>query len=123
MDNAMAAGLRSPALPFARKEGLEILKGVYQSRAEAAVQIPASLIAYYRDGYPAVYHLAGCPVAGLACTVIDLFSRGGTARCERRSGPKRYKSNCNRDCSHIGSCPFSNLRSGQQYSPSDTKME
>jgi len=52
----MAAGLISPALPFARKEGLEILKRVYQSRAEAAVQIPASLVACYRDGYPAVHH-------------------------------------------------------------------
>ena len=40
MDTAMAAGLISPSLPFVKRQGLAILKGTYQTRAEAATRIP-----------------------------------------------------------------------------------
>jgi hypothetical protein len=42
LDRAMNTGAVSPALPFARKTALEILKVNYPSREEAARQIPAA---------------------------------------------------------------------------------
>ena len=55
MDKAMAAGLISSSLPFVKKKGVEILKGNYLSRDEAAQKIPAALIKYYQETYPAIY--------------------------------------------------------------------
>jgi hypothetical protein len=52
MDTAMAAGDISPALPFVKKKGLEILKATYASRDQAATAIPAALHQYYREAYP-----------------------------------------------------------------------
>jgi hypothetical protein len=55
MDNAMAAGLISPALPNAKKRGLALLKANYTSREAAAGGIPQAFGEYYRQQYPAVY--------------------------------------------------------------------
>src|SRR5215471_15500572 len=55
MDKAMAAGLISSSLPFVKKKGVEILKGNYLSRDEAARKIPGAFIKYYQDTYPAIY--------------------------------------------------------------------
>ena len=54
-DKAMAAGLISSTLPFAKKKGVEILKVNYLSRDEAAQKIPAAFTKYYQDTYPAIY--------------------------------------------------------------------
>jgi hypothetical protein len=60
LDRAMAAGLISPALPFAKKKGLEILKADYKTREEAAEKIAEAFKAFYQQNYPAVYteHMA-----------------------------------------------------------------
>ncbi|HEY6989035.1 MAG TPA: cytochrome C, partial [Bryobacteraceae bacterium] len=55
MDNTMAAGLISPALPNAKKKGLALLKANYTSREAAAGGIPQAFGEYYRQQYPAVY--------------------------------------------------------------------
>jgi nitrate/TMAO reductase-like tetraheme cytochrome c subunit len=55
MDRAMAFGDISPALPFAKKQGLEILKQTYGSSSEAAAKIPAAFEDYYRKNYPQIY--------------------------------------------------------------------
>ena len=66
LDTAMSNGLVSPALPFARKKGLEILKTNYLSRQEAADKIPAAFATYYQATYPAVYaqHAADIKAGG-----------------------------------------------------------
>jgi nitrate/TMAO reductase-like tetraheme cytochrome c subunit len=60
LDRAMSNGAISPSLPFAKKQGMEILKLTYKTREEAAEKIPAAFTAYYRQSLPAVYtqHIA-----------------------------------------------------------------
>lgn len=55
MDRAMAFGDISPALPFAKKQGLEILKQTYATGEDAAVKIPAAFEDYYRKSYPQIF--------------------------------------------------------------------
>jgi len=55
MDNAMTAGQISATLPFAKKQGVAILKQTYAGRDEAAVQIPKAFEDYYKATYPQVY--------------------------------------------------------------------
>src|SRR4051794_9045901 len=66
LDRSMANGLISPALPFAKKKGLEILKASYKSREEAAQKIPAAFTSYYQQSQSAVYtqHVADVNAAG-----------------------------------------------------------
>ncbi|HUX27140.1 MAG TPA: NapC/NirT family cytochrome c, partial [Terracidiphilus sp.] len=54
INRAMAEGAVSPSLPWVHKEGLVLLKTKYASQAEARIQIPALLEAFYRSGNPQV---------------------------------------------------------------------
>ena len=65
MDKAMAAGLISNSLPFVKKKGVEILKGNYLSRDEAAQKIPAAFTKYYQETYPAIYAQRQAEVDGV----------------------------------------------------------
>src|SRR5208283_3488652 len=75
LDKAMAAGAVSPALPFARKKSLEILKVKYASRDEAAVRIPAAFEQYYQQSYPAVWSTRQSEVAASAQQVLAVYNR------------------------------------------------
>ena len=75
VDEAMFAGEISASLPFAKKKSVEILKKEYASRAVAAVQIPAAVIAFYRDTYPAVYQQRQGDVAKAARNVLAIYNR------------------------------------------------
>src|SRR5262249_42882188 len=55
IDRAMAAGLVSSSLPFAKKQALEIIKAKYTSRDEAAQAIPAAFAKLYRERYPDIW--------------------------------------------------------------------
>ena len=54
IDQAMASGVINSDLPWVHKEGLALLNGTYSSQAEAGVQIPQQLEAFYRAQNPAV---------------------------------------------------------------------
>jgi hypothetical protein len=54
LNRAMADGPVSPELPWVHKEGLELLKANYASEAEARVEIPAQLEAFYHSQHPEV---------------------------------------------------------------------
>jgi hypothetical protein len=75
LDKAMNAGLVSPALPFAKKTALEILKADYRSREEAAARIPAAFAKYYRESYPAVWATRQAEVASSAAEVLAIYNR------------------------------------------------
>jgi hypothetical protein len=75
LDKAMNAGLVSPALPFAKKTALEILKVNYRSREEAAARIPAGFAKYYRDSYPAVWATRQAEVTSSAAGVLAIYNR------------------------------------------------
>jgi nitrate/TMAO reductase-like tetraheme cytochrome c subunit len=55
LDRSLAMGDISPSLPYAKKQGLEILKTNYFGGADAAARIPAAFEDYYRKTYPQVY--------------------------------------------------------------------
>ena len=75
VDRAMEAGLISPALPFAKKKAVEILKVKYASRDEAARQIPAAFAAYYQQAYPAVWNAKQTDVNNAAQQVLAIYDR------------------------------------------------
>ena len=75
VDKAMAAGLISPKLPFAKKKAVEILKADYTSRDEAAQKIPAAFAKYYQDSYPAVWAQRQADVTAAAKEVLGVWDR------------------------------------------------
>jgi hypothetical protein len=75
LDKAMNAGLISPSLPFAKKKALEILKGNYTTRDEAAQKIPAAFEAYYQQSYPAIWSSRQAEVASSAMEVLAVYNR------------------------------------------------
>ena len=75
LDRAMSNGLISPALPFAKKKGLEILKAAYKTREEAAEKIPAAFTAYYQQSQPTVYAQHVADVNAAAKEVAAIWDR------------------------------------------------
>ncbi len=55
VNRAMASGDISSALPFAKKESVEILKQTYANSEDAAAKIPQAFEAYYQKNYPDIY--------------------------------------------------------------------
>jgi hypothetical protein len=75
VDDALYNGAISPALPFAKKISLELVKKPYRNRAEAAVEIPAAFEKRYRESYPAAYAKLQGEVARSAKGVLAVYSR------------------------------------------------
>ncbi len=75
VDNALAAGSISPALPFAKKASLSILKGAYPTAAAAESHVPAAFEAFYREKYPAVYSSKRADIQSSARAVLAIFQR------------------------------------------------
>ena len=75
VDNAMYSGLISPALPFARKKSVELLRATYASREEAARKIPAEWASFYEKSYPAVYAEHKDEVASSGRAVLAIYNR------------------------------------------------
>jgi len=67
VNQAMASGAISPALPFVKKEGLELLK------ATSGQPIPAALSAFYQQNYPDAVAKQGAAIqaAGQTLAAID----------------------------------------------------
>lgn len=75
MDEAISAGEISPALPYIKKEGTDILRRNYPSREEAATGIPAALDAYYRKAHPDVYSSRHALIRQAAEAVLRIYDR------------------------------------------------
>jgi hypothetical protein len=75
VDRAMEAGSISPALPFAKKKAVEILKVQYASQDEAARQIPVAFAAFYRQTYPAVWSQKQADVTAAGEQVLAIYKR------------------------------------------------
>ena len=75
VDSAMAAGAIAPALPFAKKQAVDILRKRYASREAAATQIPAAFEGYYRASYPAVYAAQRNAVERSARALLAVWDR------------------------------------------------
>lgn len=74
LDRAMASGAVDPALPFVKREGLELLTADYADREIAGERIREGLTEFYRADYPEVARAQADQVehAGLALEAIYL---------------------------------------------------
>jgi nitrate/TMAO reductase-like tetraheme cytochrome c subunit len=75
LDRAMSFGDVSPTLPFAKKQGLEILKQTYATGQDAAAKIPAAFENYYRQSYPQVYAERRDEVTRSAHALLGVYQR------------------------------------------------
>jgi len=75
VDKAMNNGSISPALPFAKKKAVEILKAPYLSREEAKQKIPAAFEKFYQESYPAIWGGRQAEVTASATGVLAVWER------------------------------------------------
>lgn len=75
INEAMQDGGINPALPFAHKEGMQLIQAQYASQQEAAVKIAAGLNDFYRTQYPAVWAGQRGAVDAAAKTLIAIYDR------------------------------------------------
>ncbi len=75
IDKAMANGLIPTNLPFVKKKAVEILKGNYLSRDEAAQKIPAAFARYYQDTYPQVWSARQAEINAAGKQVLAVWDR------------------------------------------------
>lgn len=75
VDNAMYAHQISAALPFAKKESVELLKANYASREEAGVKIPAAFQKFYQDNYPTDFAQHRGDVVSSGRALLDIYNR------------------------------------------------
>ena len=75
LNRAMAEGAVSPDLPWVHKKSLELLNANYASEAEASVQIPAQLEAFYRSEHPEVLATKSALVKSAGEQLVILYSQ------------------------------------------------
>ena len=75
INQAMADGAISPALPWIHKEGLELLKANYASQTEARQKIPDGLRAFYRSQHPEVLATKAALVNSAAGELVTLYTQ------------------------------------------------
>jgi hypothetical protein len=75
LNRAMDTGQVDPSLPFAKKQGLEILKRNYKTTQDAVNQIPVAFEEYYKTKYPEVYAKRQTDVQKSAKALLAVFSR------------------------------------------------
>ncbi|MBI3470321.1 MAG: NapC/NirT family cytochrome c [Candidatus Solibacter usitatus] len=69
VDNALASGAISPALPFIKKKSVELLK------TTTGAGIPAALAAYYRDNHAPVFSEKRAEIERAAAAVRAIYDR------------------------------------------------
>lgn len=75
LDRAMDQGGLSPDLPWAHKEGLELLNATYATEAEASTQIPLQFAAFYRTQHPEVLFSKAALVKAAGEELVTLYSQ------------------------------------------------
>ena len=75
IDKALTFGEIPSGLPFIKKESVRLLKTDYRTSEDAAVKLPAGLINYYRQKYPAIYARRSGDIHRAAKTVLAIYNR------------------------------------------------
>lgn len=75
VDLALMQGSIDPALPFARKTSIEILKGTYTTTEDAKREIPKRFASFYEANYPETWTARKADVERSGAGVLDVFSR------------------------------------------------
>ncbi|HUI54481.1 MAG TPA: NapC/NirT family cytochrome c [Bryobacteraceae bacterium] len=75
VDKAMNDALMAASLPYAKKKAVEILKGKYLNRVEAAQKIPAAFAQFYQQSYPAIWAQRQDQVTQSAKELLAIYDR------------------------------------------------
>jgi hypothetical protein len=74
LNKDMAQGSPSATLPFVHREGLALIKGEYESQADAQTRITANFITFYRSQYPAVWNSQRPQIYAAAKALVDIYT-------------------------------------------------
>jgi hypothetical protein len=75
LDKAMSEGRISAKLPFAKKQGLELLKAGYASTEEAERRLPQGLRQFYEKQYPQVFASMRSEIDGAGAALVAIYNR------------------------------------------------
>ena len=75
VDQALAAGQISASLPFVKKTGVELIKAVYQTDAEAEQKIPAGLADFYRQANPDLAARRAPEIQAAGAALLAIYQR------------------------------------------------
>jgi nitrate/TMAO reductase-like tetraheme cytochrome c subunit len=75
VDKALAAGVFSKTLPWAKSLAVETLSTAYASRAAAHEGIPKAVRAFYQQKYPEVVAMRGADMDKLGAGLLELYDR------------------------------------------------
>jgi hypothetical protein len=73
VDRALATGLISPALPFAKQQGVQILTGEYKTTEEAQAAIAKQIPAFYQQKYPEVANAHAGDIQNMVMELQRIF--------------------------------------------------
>jgi len=74
VNQAMTAERISPALPFAHKVSIELLKKDYPTKLAAQTEIPEAFREHYRKNYFAMYNSQRAQVEQAAATLLEIYN-------------------------------------------------
>jgi hypothetical protein len=74
VDRALAHGRIPTDLPFVKREGLRIVQTAYPSEAQARVEVPAALSAFYRTNYPQLADARAPAIAQAGAALADAYA-------------------------------------------------
>ncbi|MBI4872992.1 MAG: NapC/NirT family cytochrome c [Acidobacteria bacterium] len=75
VDRDMAGGIVPPALPFAKKHSIDVLKANYTSNEEAAQRIPVEFARFYREKHPEVYRQRKAEIDRAGQALLAIYRR------------------------------------------------
>lgn len=75
LNRALALGDIPADLPFAKKQGLAVLKANYPSSSDAAQKIPAAIETYYQQSYPEIYAQRRAEIAKAGHAILAIYNR------------------------------------------------
>lgn len=75
LNRVIASGAIPATLPWAKKRGLELLKGTYKTQEEAAPQITAGFENFYKEKYPEIYASRRAEITRAAAAVAGIYKR------------------------------------------------
>jgi hypothetical protein len=75
MDKALAIGEIPVTLPFAKKEGLDLLKKNYATQAEAEARLPVAFLNFYQQNYADLYARRSEDIQQAGKAVLAIYNR------------------------------------------------
>lgn len=75
VNDAMAAGLIPPSLPFAHKTAIQILTAAYANGDDAAKKIPVAFDAFYQQNYAPIASQRQAEIARAGKALLEIYQR------------------------------------------------